>query len=443
MKYCCNPFNEPAHTASKRNSTVPKRHVSADLAANALQIGIHLTAGVSHICDSCARDIRQRFEAHRVAQLEATRQIEREARQNAQREVEQEARQEQERVQQRVQLEELQVQKEEQQQAQREEQRAGRVIQPQLKRVAYREAKREAEGEADRDAEQQDEREGELETNREEQQLLDRQIAALRVEQKRSFQEKSRMNNIFSDPSDIELVKAPTEEHGEQQLKTPGTSSEAEIELDKAAFVTKLNKLLPLMGVNKIDSKKIYSATYYSYKRGKLNEITRKLAKNIFEISPLTDEDTAEKNAGQEMLQQLKDEFAKTTEREAQIKILSVLPRSWSARRISNEFKISVHLVLHTKQLVDEHGIFCEAKKRMGTRNLPSARVKLIGEFFLQDGFSQVCPGKFDFVNVLVNNEKVKIQKRLLLMNLKEAHCQFKILYPDEPVGFSKFASMR
>lgn len=28
-------------------------------------------------------------------------------------------------------------------------------------------------------------------------------------------------------------------------------------------------------------------------------------------------------------------------------------------------------------------------------------------------------------------------------MNLKEAHCQFKLMHPNEPVGFSKFAPLR
>lgn len=62
--YCCNPFNEPGHKANRRDSTAPKRLVSADSAANALQIGVCLTAGVSKICDACHREINRRFEAH-------------------------------------------------------------------------------------------------------------------------------------------------------------------------------------------------------------------------------------------------------------------------------------------------------------------------------------------------------------------------------------------
>lgn len=389
MKYCCNPYNEPGHKANKRNSTAPKRPVSIDLAAKAFQIGIDLTAEVSHICDHCRLDLNRRLEEHRIAQLEnAERERQREVNQDANREIQREA--------QRV-------------------QRVEREHRQNEKREAHRQLQEKAQVSGDP------------------QQHRRSQLAAMQAITAQ-HQEGEAMD---VEMADTELGTVQIEEHS----KPKGSSSESEVTKDKAVFVNKLNKLLPLIGVDKIVFEKIGRSQ--SYMQNKLDEITRQLAKNLFEISPCTHEHAVEQNAGQEMLQQLKDEFAKTTRRDTHAKILSALPRSWSARKMAKEFNTSMHIALQTKKNVEQHGILCDAEKRMGTTNLPNVRVKLIESFFTQDCISQPCPGKNDFVTVLLDNEKVRIQKRLLLMNLNEAHCQFKLQYPDEPVGFSKFASLR
>lgn len=381
MKYCCNPFKEPSH---KANST--------DLAAKALQIGIHLTAEISYICDTCRLDLKRRLDAHINAQLEiAERERQQGVDQDAQREVRGEA------------------------------QRAQRV-----QREHQREEQREIEREAQRKREKQAKIIRDPRLHRRSQRVATQTIAA---------QEQKGEAMDVDLAMDVVLGEVQIEEHS----KPAGSSSESEVVLEKAAFVDKFNKLLPLIGVNKIIFEKIGRSQ--SYMRNKLDEITRQLAKTLFEIPLCTD--AGEQNAEQEMLQQLKDEFFKTDRRDVHTQILSVLPRSWSARKVAKEFNTSVHFALHTKKIVDQHGILCDAEKRMGTTILPDARVKIIEDFFTQDNVSQPCPGKNDCVTVRLNDEKVKLQKRLLLMNLKEAHCQFKLKYPNEKVGFSKFASLR
>lgn len=52
-------------------------------------------------------------------------------------------------------------------------------------------------------------------------------------------------------------------------------------------------------------------------------------------------------------------------------------------------------------------------------------------------------PGIKDTVTIIVNDERCKIQKRLLLLNLKELHAQFQQDNPDNSVGFSTFAKLR
>lgn len=61
---------------------------------------------------------------------------------------------------------------------------------------------------------------------------------------------------------------------------------------------------------------------------------------------------------------------------------------------------------------------------------------------YLREDISRILPGKKDKVSVKVESGKEARQKRLLLVNLREAHALFKI-GSKLKVGFSKFASLR
>ena len=52
-------------------------------------------------------------------------------------------------------------------------------------------------------------------------------------------------------------------------------------------------------------------------------------------------------------------------------------------------------------------------------------------------------PGKKDFVSVKQDEQRVQVQKRLVLSNLKDLYQLFKNNFPSEKVGFSKFAELR
>lgn len=53
-------------------------------------------------------------------------------------------------------------------------------------------------------------------------------------------------------------------------------------------------------------------------------------------------------------------------------------------------------------------------------------------------------PGMKDCVSdVNCRGEKIKVQKRLVLSNLKELHEFYRTRYPNNPIGFSSFASLR
>lgn len=212
--------------------------------------------------------------------------------------------------------------------------------------------------------------------------------------------------------------------------------------VDKSDLIAQLNKLLPLLSVEPIDIKKIDKSR--SYCRNMLQKISAKLGEKIFDISPLdTSADIDQTESEQEIISQLKSKFVTTSNKHDKIQILSILPMSWSARKISKEFNTTYHLGLLTKELVRENGILCEPKKRAATTYISQETKQIVNNFFLDDNISRVCAGKRDYVTIDENNQKIQKQRRLLLMNLEEAYALFKLQNIGLKIGFSTFALLR
>ena len=57
------------------------------------------------------------------------------------------------------------------------------------------------------------------------------------------------------------------------------------------------------------------------------------------------------------MVKQLKIKFHETEEKSVNVQILTLLPMSWSIKRIENEFKASNYMVHKAKSLVKSGGI--------------------------------------------------------------------------------------
>lgn len=214
--------------------------------------------------------------------------------------------------------------------------------------------------------------------------------------------------------------------------------------IDKIDFMNGLNKLVPLLGVEKIDIRKIEKS--HSYCRNMTQEISSKLGEKIFGLSTLdtsTHSDVPDPNAEHEIVSQLKRKFTETSDKHVKVQILSVLPSTWSARKISKEFNTSKHMALLTKALVAENGILCEPKRRAATNYISQDVKNHVINFFLADNISQPCAGKREYVTIDENNQKVRKQRRLVLMNLEEAYALFKQENIGQKIGFSTFATLR
>ena len=81
--------------------------------------------------------------------------------------------------------------------------------------------------------------------------------------------------------------------------------------------------------------------------------------------------------------------------------------------------------------------------KRHGNA-LAEAVIKTVKDFYCDDMTSRIYADTRKFKNVKnPDGSKEKIQKRLLLYNLKDAHCLFKERHPDISISLSKFCNLR
>lgn len=196
------------------------------------------------------------------------------------------------------------------------------------------------------------------------------------------------------------------------------------------------NKLLRALGLDSIDESKFRGKKYQT---DLISNLVKRLNDVLFTKATPPD-------AGSQIIAQLKEKFDnETTDRNMKIKILTVLPREWSAGDIRREFgeDLSARMIYTAKNLVRDYGILSDTTKKIG-RRIDENTVKRIKEFYYSDKISRSCPGIREYIMKRdKTGEKQKIQRRLVLMNLHEAYALFKEEYTEDKVGFSKFAALR
>lgn len=203
--------------------------------------------------------------------------------------------------------------------------------------------------------------------------------------------------------------------------------------VDVPKIKSKLNELLPLLGMAKLDESKLRSDVY---KKDVLNNVIDALSKHIFKGATVNKDSI-------EIIDQLKTKFNEFESYQDKLKLLSVLPKSWTAFQIQKEFNTSYYFATKSKVIVAQHGILCNMSKRIGSTKLNEETLKIVQDFYRSDDVSRACAGKREYVRYNENMEKVTIQRRLVLMNLNEAYQLFKTENPNEKIGFSKFAAIR
>ena len=192
------------------------------------------------------------------------------------------------------------------------------------------------------------------------------------------------------------------------------------------------NQCLTALGETPIVKKKLQQV---KYPKEKLKKVSIAMKKKLMPERESSDSDESE------MIAQLKDKFESATKR-SEVLVLTVLPKSWTIRKVQEEFGASNYMVRKAKELVKEKGVLSTPNPKPG-HTLPAETIDLVQSFYESDEVSRMMPGCKDFVSVRKAEGRVHVQKRLILSNLKETCKLFKEEYPDKKIGFSKFADVR
>ena len=200
-----------------------------------------------------------------------------------------------------------------------------------------------------------------------------------------------------------------------------------------------LNSSLQFAGVSPIKKKRMKEK---KYPKEKIKNVMKVVKKKMLNVSSSESEENPIETSESEIIAQLKDKFNSSNRKSEKVQILTILPQSWSIRKIEEEFGATNYMVRKAKQLVNTRGILSTPNPKPG-KMLSNDTVKLVYNFFENDEISRCMPGKKDFISVKEDGRKVHKQKRLLLCNLNEAYTLFKEHYPNVKIGISKFCELR
>lgn len=120
------------------------------------------------------------------------------------------------------------------------------------------------------------------------------------------------------------------------------------------------------------------------------------------------------------MLSQLHDKFDTAEKRSTKLQVLTILPKSWTINKLEKEFAVTNYMARSVKKLVDEKGILSTLNPKPGW-GIPNSTIATVKEFYASDEINRAMPGEKDAISVKIDGEKVRLSKRLLMCNIREA----------------------
>ena len=143
------------------------------------------------------------------------------------------------------------------------------------------------------------------------------------------------------------------------------------------------------------------------------------------------------------LMDTLKEKVNASSKFSERIQLLTLTPDSWSRERVATEFEVSEHVVRAARKLKEEKGILPAITSKPAGNRLLQSTIDAVTQFYLDEEISRYCPGMKDFMMVNLEGKKVPVSKRLILLNLKEAHYLFQQDNPNVKIGLSKFCFLR
>ena len=178
------------------------------------------------------------------------------------------------------------------------------------------------------------------------------------------------------------------------------SESGSEAYVDVSESLVSLNQCLSEIGETPVSKRKLKQTKYSKQKIDKI--ITAMKRAMISDVQPDETDDEGE------IIKQLKERFHSATNMSEKVQLF------YQKVGQSERFRLSlVNLTIWPEKI-----LFAASTKLM-------------------------MPGRKDFVSVKQDERRVHVQKRLILSNLREVYQSFKVKFPTEKVGFSKFAELR
>ena len=241
---------------------------------------------------------------------------------------------------------------------------------------------------------------------------------------------------------------------GGQAYLEDDKSEESKMESEDEELVAiELNKCYEALEQTPIKHKSKITPTYIKEKVTRATSALKRkfrplsIAGSISESSD-DESNTAKINAEKaekfdSLMNDLKGEFKKGATKSEKIKPLITVSKLVIARKLGEIFGTGRHIAQVAKNIGEEKGILGDSNPKKGNQ-LPLSTELQVKEFYKSEDISRVMPGKKDTVSVKDKDGVKKLeQKHLVLCNLKDAYHLFREKYPNDDIGFSKFAELR
>ncbi|GAB1865911.1 hypothetical protein CAJAP_06990 [Camponotus japonicus] len=124
------------------------------------------------------------------------------------------------------------------------------------------------------------------------------------------------------------------------------------------------------------------------------------------------------------------------------VQILTILPTSWSSRKIATEFNCSRAVAQKSKEFRASAGILGSCTIKTGKKISADTEKKIL-DFYNSDLNSREMAAVKDVISVKTDDKRILMQKRLLLLDLKGLFSKYIDENDKNRVSFSKFAQLR
>jgi len=172
------------------------------------------------------------------------------------------------------------------------------------------------------------------------------------------------LRTVGSSQSEQSEAEGVNEAHPSEDM--PGTSAGTDaLYISPDHEISVLNASLSILGESPIIKRKLNTrALYVKEKARKIEGTVRR--KIELGIGCAVSEAESVESPESEMLNQLKDKFKSSKKRSEKIQILTILPKSWTRRRVVEEFHVSEYMARKARKLVSEKGIMSTPNPKLG-----------------------------------------------------------------------------